>query len=105
MLPEKRIENAIKAYVRAHKRTSGDGSFVVKLFANGEQGKTTLDLVGSFRGKPFMVEVKAPNGKTSLIQSMLVKQARKGGYVSGVVDSVMAFIDLFEEPVRHASSS
>ncbi len=93
MAEEKRIEADIKAHIRAN------GGWVEKLHADGVQGRGTLDLMGAYRGRPFLVEVKAADGKPTPTQEALVRRARNGGDVSGVVSSVDEFHALFEAPV------
>jgi hypothetical protein len=91
MTPEKLIENAIKKYIR------DSGGWVVKIHAGMEQGKSTLDLLGSLNRKPFLVEVKRVGGVPSLAQEILVTRARMSGYVSGIIESLDEFKALFEE--------
>lgn len=90
-MSEKAIEDAIKHHIRAC------GGWVVKLHADGLQGRDTLDLVGAYRGRPFWIEVKASDGTLSPIQQHSIDRARRTGYVSGAVTSVSEFEGLFNE--------
>lgn len=92
MTPEKRIEMKIRAHVAATPH-----GWSVKLHADGHQGRGTLDLLGGYQGHPFLVEVKRVGGEASKIQDALVRQAQRGGFVSGIIDSVAAFVALFEQ--------
>jgi hypothetical protein len=92
MAEEKRIESTLKELIRAN------GGWVEKLHADGVQGRGTLDLLGAYRGRPFLVEVKATDGKPTPTQEALVRRAHNGGFVSGIVASVEAFEALFVEP-------
>lgn len=87
---EKTIETRIRQHVSAR------GGFCVKLHADAMQGKTTLDLLGGYRGKPFLVEVKRPDGKATTLQQALVRIARRNGFISGIVSSVEEFEALFD---------
>ncbi len=87
---EKHDEAEIKRHIRA------SGGWVEKLHADGVQGKGTLDLLGSYRGRPFLVKFKAESGKPTPTQTALVRRARQGGFVSGVVASVAEFEGLFD---------
>lgn len=89
-MTEKQIENIIKAHVRTA------GGWVVKIHADAVQGRETLDLHGSYLGRPFLVEVKDATGKTSALQNYLVRRAKRSGYVSGVVSSLAQFLALFD---------
>lgn len=91
---EKDVENQIKAHVTGLYRAD---STVVKIHASGEQGKNTLDLIGSYYGRPFQVEVKKPGHSGTEIQDYFVKRARAGGYVAGVVESLEQFLMMFSE--------
>jgi hypothetical protein len=88
---EKQVETAIKRYVNAQ-----PCSFVVKLHGGAVTGRGYLDLFGSLHGVPFWVEVKAPGGAVRREQLLWVREARRGGYVSGVADSLEAFQALFD---------
>lgn len=87
---EKDVESHIKDYVRQQ------GGWVVKLHADGTQGMNTLDLLGSLNGKPFLVEVKKPNGRVRPHQTYLVERASTTGYVSGIVSSLKEFKALWQ---------
>lgn len=87
---EKSVENQIKAYVYS------EGGIAIKLFAGVEQGKNTLDLIGGVYGRPFWVEVKKPNGVASVVQLELVKRFKAQGFISGVVESLDEFKELFK---------
>lgn len=92
MTPEKRIESHIKRYVK-----STPNSFVVKLHGGAVTGKGYPDLIGSLGGRPFWVEVKASGKPARPEQRLWTERATKCGYVSGVVDSLTSFQQLFEE--------
>lgn len=90
MLPETRIIRRIQQHV-----ADSPNSFCVKTHTSGAT-KKQLDLVGSYYGVPFWVDAKRRGGKASKLQLGLVRIARNGGYVSGIVDSVEAFEGLFK---------
>ena len=87
---EKQVEQAIKRNIRA-----APDSFVVKIHADGTQGRNTLDLVGAYKGVPFWVDVKTPDGGVSLVQRGLIRRCRACGFVSGAVSGWDAFKALF----------
>ena len=89
MSREKSVEEKIKAKV---KRAKG---FCVKLHADALQGRETLDFIGAYRGKPFMIEIKRPGGVQTPIQGYLVRRAKANGYIAGTGDSVEEFEELF----------
>jgi hypothetical protein len=91
---EKDVENRIKAHVRELYRAD---SFVTKIHAGAETGKDTLDLIGSYLGKPFQYEVKKPGEKATDMQMYLIKRARRGGYIADCGDSLEHFIMMFSE--------
>lgn len=91
---EKDVENQIKAHIRELYRAD---SFVTKIHAGGEQGKSTLDLIGSYMGRPIQVEVKKVGGVVSDMQRYLIERARRGGYIADVVDSLEQFLMMFAE--------
>lgn len=89
---EKLIERRITDYVKRQ------GGWVTKIHASAEQGKGTLDLLGSVHGQPFYVDVKrSDGGKVSKMQQHLIHRAQKTGFVSGAVASLEEFIDLFSK--------
>lgn len=88
-MTEKSVETEIKEYVAAHY------GWVTKIHADGMQGKSTLDLLGSVFGKPFYVEVKKPGGVASPMQNFLVNRAQRTGFISGIVDDLDDFVVLF----------
>ncbi len=89
---EKDVETTIRKHIKTMPL-----SWSEKLHADGFQGRSTVDLVGSDRGRPFWVEVKAPDGVLSSIQAFSLERARLSGYVSGCVSSVEEFRRLFDE--------
>ena len=93
-MSEKYIETHIRNYVNGRPK-----SFVIKLHADGTQGKDTLDLLGALDGVPFFVEVKDVDGAPSLMQQALVKRYADCGYVTGIVKSVDEFKALFGKGV------
>lgn len=93
MTPEKKVEEAIKAWVRA----PAQGGWCVKIHAGAEQGKATLDLLGGLNGRPFLVEIKKPGEVGSPMQDALVERSKREGYISAVVDSLDEFKGLFNE--------
>lgn len=92
MAAEKNFEEKLKRYIRRN------GGWVVKIHADAMQGRDTLDLVGGFRGKPFLVDVKAPDGVVERIQKFAARRARMTGYVTGFVSSIEEFDALFDAP-------
>lgn len=89
---EKAVENQIKHHITAFEQ-----SWSLKLHGSSVTGKSFPDLLGSFRGRPFLVEVKADGGSPSHGQLLWVQRLRDSGYVSGVVYSLEDFLSLFEE--------
>lgn len=89
MNPEKVVEEAIRTYVKCQ------GGFLFKIHADEIQGRETLDYVGGVFGQPFMIDTKSKSGTPTKLQKYLVKRALKQGYISGIVDSVEAFKELF----------
>lgn len=90
LTPEKLVETQIKDFIIR------SGGWVSKIHAGLEQGKNTLDLVGGVFGKPFFIEVKQVGGTPSKAQKILVKRAKRQGYVSDIVESLDEFKQLFE---------
>jgi hypothetical protein len=88
---EKLVEHNIRVKIWLEPK-----SFCMKIHADGMQGKNTLDLIGAYKGRPFMIEVKAPDGVPSMIQEALVRRFQKCGYVAGVVSSWDEFKALFD---------
>jgi hypothetical protein len=89
---EKAVENQIKRHVAAF-----ENSWALKLHGSAVTGKSFPDLLGSYRGQPFLVEVKGDGGEPSYGQLLWVERLRATGYVSGVVYSLDEFIALFNE--------
>jgi hypothetical protein len=88
---EKDVEGKIKQMIKR------SGGFCVKLHADALQGRETLDFIGAYRGKPFMIEIKRPGGVQTPIQGYLVRRAKANGFISGTVESVEEFEELFNE--------
>lgn len=91
MTPETRVKIALKKYIVAN------GGWVVKLHADGMQGRGTIDLLGGYRGRPFYVEVKAPDGTVEPAQQFQVDRASRTGFVAGIVASAEEFEQLFTD--------
>ena len=91
---ETRIKNSIRQHIMVH---GGRNSFVHTIVAGALQGKGQLDLVGAYKGVPFMVDVKTPTGQGTVIQKAEVRRARRGGYVAGLVSSIEDFEVLFDD--------
>lgn len=96
MAREKSFEEKLKDHIKA------SGGWVVKVHADIVQGKGTLDLIGSYKGQPFMVECKSDAGKPSRVQLYLAKRAMEGGYASGVVSNIKGFEQLFRDVRKKA---
>lgn len=73
--------------------------FAYVLYGNATQGTGLLDVFGSYRGRPFWVEVKTPETRNAATpaQKYNIRLALTNGYVSGIVASVEDFQALFEE--------
>ena len=91
-MSEKDIENAIKAYV-----THEPYSFCYKIAGGRYQRSGLPDLLGSYRGQPFAVEVKDKTGTPSPLQLYALSKFKGGGYVTGIVRSLVEFKALFDD--------
>lgn len=93
MHPEKRIETLL----RKHVNQSNVNSFAIKYHGSALTGRGVPDLIGSYKGRPFAVEVKTDEGVLAYAQSLWCERFRRGGYVSGVVASIGDFERLFDD--------
>ena len=77
MAAEKNFENKIKSYLKDH------GAWFLKYWA-GPKGFTKEgipDILACINGKFFAIEIKAENGKPSVIQLVTLRKIRQaGGY-------------------------
>lgn len=96
MKSEKQVENDIKAYIKSFKSMK-QGTFVIKIMGTGNTMTDVPDLIGSFKGVPFAVEVKRHDGKPKPKQVFMLEVFRNGGYTVGVVKSLQEFKELFNE--------
>lgn len=78
----------------------GQTSFAIKYHGSPITIVGIPDLIGAWRGVPFVVEVKRPEEMTSglsLAQKAWLSVFQRGGYVTGVVSSFEEFVKLFDK--------
>lgn len=92
MLTEKQLTNKLMDFIKICPK-----SFVIKAHGNVMQGAGLPDLIGSYKGIPFAVEMKLPGCKPRIIQQATLSQFERGGYVVGVVSYIEDFINLFDK--------
>lgn len=90
--PEQAVVNELTAFIKQQKRYD---TFVHK---SVDVPHGYPDLQGSWYGKPFAVEVKAPGRKARPEQAAWQIRLNKSGYKSGTVTTVDEFLALMEEP-------
>jgi len=76
----------------------GLNSFAIKYHGTATGRGGVPDLIGSWRGRPFAIEVKKTGQETkglSLLQVAWLRRFGNGGYVVGVVSSNQDFLNLF----------
>ena len=82
MTPEGRVKAKVRATIEQF-----DGSYQCWPVFRG-LGKTTVDLLGCYRGRFFGVETKAPGKKPTLRQQMSLKEIAAAGGETFVIDDV-----------------
>jgi hypothetical protein len=88
MLEKKRQKNIID-YINL-----SPNSFVVKVHGSALSRRGLPDLIGSYRGTPFAVEIKQPGNYPSKLQRKWLDKFKAGGYVTGIVRYIEDFINL-----------
>ena len=91
-MTEGQVLRSIVNYVRCL------GGFAIKLHGSAMSGKTTLDLIGSLGGKPFVCEVKRPGKRPTLYHQHQLKTFASGGYVALWADS----LDMFKAKIHRS---
>jgi hypothetical protein len=93
MTPEKKFENKIKNYLEEI------GAWFIKYWAGAKFTKEGIpDLLTCINGKFVAIEVKAENGKPTLIQIVILRQIRNAGGIGVLLypKDFNYFIDLME---------
>ena len=102
MVSEKSVQDEIREFVV---ECCG---FAHKLHGSALSGKTTLDLLGGWRGYPFVCEVKRPGECPTKYQLYELDRFRAGGYIAIWADSLAMFKHKFYyakwEKEHHAKS-
>lgn len=74
MAQEKNFENKIKTYLTQH------GAWFVKYWAGAKFTKEGIpDILACIHGEFYAIEVKAPNGKPSVLQLVMLRKIRQAG--------------------------
>ncbi|MBT9168970.1 MAG: hypothetical protein DDT19_02322 [Syntrophomonadaceae bacterium] len=79
---EKTITAAVLRWLRAQ-----PGCYAIKTHGDYRQAGQP-DIIGSYRGKCFALEVKRPGGKVTPLQTAILVKWGEAGAVAGVVTSV-----------------
>ena len=81
---------------------SGPNSWGFKYYGSAMTRTGVPDIMGSWYGRPFMIEVKKPGCEqnTTLAQKAWIRRIKRGGYVGGVVTSIFDFYQLLDTGVN-----
>jgi hypothetical protein len=90
---EKELTAAIRKLLRQH------GGFFFKHWGGPLSKVGTPDLVGCFKGKPVVIEVKGPRGWVSKAQEDFLRKWREAGGIAFVAHSVGDVIKELDLPV------
>lgn len=77
--PEKIFENKIKDFLKKN------NIYFFKFFANGFTKSGIPDIIACVRGKFVGIEVKAENGKPSMLQLLNKEEIEKSGGISYIL--------------------
>ena len=83
MTPEGRLTRQIGSYLKSRKNAGEPISFV-KLHGGPMQLAGLPDWLVILRGRPILIEVKAPDGVVSKLQEVRMNELRKAGAVVAV---------------------
>lgn len=93
MAEEKRFENNVKKFLE------NDGAWFIKYWAGSKYTKEGIpDIICCHKGRFIAIEVKATNGKPSLLQLVTLRDIRKAGGIGILLypkdfDYFMAFLE------------
>lgn len=82
---------------RISKRLRADGAFVVKIHGSNLQLDGLPDLMGTFRGRGFGIEVKVPGEDATALQRWVLGEMAKAGALTGVAHSLDEALEILKE--------
>lgn len=77
-------EGLVKKRVSALLKSLGPECYYFMPVQSG-YGATTLDYLGTYKGKSFAIETKAPGGKLTALQEVTIKRMEAAGIVVFVI--------------------